>query len=1299
MPGRGGLARENADMPEERDLKCGWSSAVRRLWQCRDLICALNSRERIRAITARHPRAKVIAERILSDEKHSFGVLSSLGTKIVRFESVAALWNTSRRAGGLLPGRNANRIAVYSLPPYTAIQAMLSKRTPKPGRKAAVEFLDCVRGITSCKAGQERNMYPFIRDLFVHFLGFNAEDVFTDTTAEHGGIPDVAVMAPTGVRDAKGKEIKSRWLVLEAKDEPEIFFNQASRRAIFAEKSKYIGLDTAWFVMVDPSCFILRAVSTRSANYDASFDIVIRWEELTELSFKERCVEISAAHAGVNRRLQAFREDKGHPIAEVKLSAYGKLLTHDQEESLERARNEFYLAMRTSAQLLQIACRRALDGVLAPALTVKKLTDDFREKYGIEEFCLTPFRLAGKEINSREAFKLHHKDVLALYQAAKRDILIARLGCFTLTEYLERTNGEQDKALDLLAAETASLLLSRCMLLRFFEDHGFFGEKKHLCNGGVAAFQQMHRHFGTSYGRLVRDTYLEGSRLNAIIFGEHELDWVLGNSDPHLSAAIERALFYLSHFDFATIEQDVLSNIYGQFLDTSQRKRLGEHYTPPDIARYIVRQLGLQKGDKVLDPACGLGTFLIEAFKVVVGDAAAKGVASYDDVLDALTNVRGNDLNAFSGMVAQIQMLWHLFVFRDEIKRRGFPETAITGGHNSLRHQALVEGLFDAHLTDFTLVDLPEYAAVVGNPPYVRPERQEASLNPEDAVFFKEVSANIDLYSLFLYKAMEGWCRAANGDNRPGKVGFVLPISFCDNDDNRTLRKLFAPGGRWTILEIMDLELIGPMVFSADVVPIIFFAEKRPPTVADKILLRVADERCAKFTGLDQKHIEFDLNKTTLVEMPYADVFTADGRILTKLTPERKAILDRFAGPTFEDIAQTFLVGKKGNTIEAWTLTKPKDEGDLRWEETDMLRRGAVFRGEIHPAEHAGKDVFKGENIVACVLEGSPVNTGIDVGRMSDPSLWTYQDILPRQGFAFHRISTALTCAPFEPAKLVMLDTATLFFPKASLADFPFDFMVLSRLYQYFFAFSQREAILFRARCNVYPSTVRRLPWSDKLAEQQDTLVQLRNEFLAACENLHRREEVLLEKLEQSPHTTLKAIVTEAAEGRVEWSEELQAGKSVKIGAPIVYERDGLWIVQPGDDLLHWIAINDEAIARCFAEGLALQTGESLSRNVMVETPIPTPATLKPWQQTVADFDNTNYEKSLAGILDKLDKIVAKAFKIPADEVAFIQSESQTDPMFRRVRPNLPFTDRRLVGLRKGLAESDRYDKAYKTRR
>jgi hypothetical protein len=489
------------------------------------------------------------------------------------------------------------------------------------------------------------------------------------------------------------------------------------------------------------------------------------------------------------------------------------------------------------------------------------------------------------------------------------------------------------------------------------------------------------------------------------------------------------------------------------------------------------------------------------------------------------------------------------------------------------------------------------------------------------------------------------------------------------------------------------------LVFAGDVATIIFIAEKRPAARRDKIRLGVADERCAKFTGLDREHIAFDLSKSAVAEVPYEDAFTPDGRILTRISPRRKAILDRFKGQTLEDAAQTFWLGKRGSTIEAWSLERPDDDRDLRWEQTDMIRMGTAFRGSVHEAKSGGRDVFKGENIVACRLEGEPVNRNIDVARMDDSSLWQFSDILPDQGFAFHRISPALTCAPFGPKTHVLLNTATLFFPKQGLAGFPFDFLVVSRLYQYYFALSQREGVLFRGRCNVYTRTIRRLPWTDRLAEQQRRLVELRAEFLTACENLHQREDVLLQKLEEAPHTTLREVVAAAELARVEWSAELRAGRPVRIGRPRLYERDGWFVVHPGDDLLHWIGVKDRAIAECFVEGLALQAEEALTHKAMMEIPLPTPEALDRWRKTVADFDRTNYEKSLEGTLDKLDGIVARAFRIPAEEVGFIKTDLQTDPMLRRVKPNLPFTGRRLVGLRKGLAASDRYAKAYKTRR
>jgi len=64
-------------------------------WTLRDLLCALESREHIARVTARDRRAGVLANRILADQQHSDGVLSTLATRLGNLEQVAALWSTS----------------------------------------------------------------------------------------------------------------------------------------------------------------------------------------------------------------------------------------------------------------------------------------------------------------------------------------------------------------------------------------------------------------------------------------------------------------------------------------------------------------------------------------------------------------------------------------------------------------------------------------------------------------------------------------------------------------------------------------------------------------------------------------------------------------------------------------------------------------------------------------------------------------------------------------------------------------------------------------------------------------------------------------------------------------------------------------------------------------------------------------------------------------------------------------------------------------------------------------------------
>lgn len=1164
-------------------------------------------------------------------------------------------------------------------------------------------YADIVTAIRGCNRGQERNLYPYIRDLFIGVMGYDPVNLLVDTADQSGGIPDLCALAPSGIPGSQ----PIRWLVVEVKDEHGVFLDEDSRSKIFQEKAKYIGLDTAWFVMIDPVCFVLRAVTSRSARYNPSNDTVLLWEDTTEEQFRAKCLPIHADHSATNPRLEAFRRGDESPIAEVKLSNRPNASTIVDKTELVEARAEFYLALRSAASLLKLASQRALEMLAQRAYEIRNLRDTFDQEFGIRELHLDPFRLVCKELPTREAASRHREAVARFRRMVRDNPAAARLGCFTLGEYENRAKGDTplekgEKAVTLLASETASLLIARCLMLRFFEDHGFFGENRYLCNGGVAAFQQWRQRYKSSYAWFLRESYGAAAHLAAAFFEEGNLDWVLTCADPHLSDAIERALFYLSRFDFSTVEQDVLSGVYGQFLDNAQRKEYGEHYTPPEVARFIVRHLDLKSDDRVLDPACGLGTFLIEAWKTMIGDAAIRGAATWGEVQATLANVRGNDINSFSATIAQLQLLWHLFIFREQLQQQGFPEPTVTGGHDSLHAPQNAAGLFEGETGEFGLVDTHGYDAVVGNPPYVRPERQTVPLDPLAVRYFDEdFSAKSNLCNLFLYKGLDYWLNH-NGDNgrAPGRLGFVIPLSVCDNDDSAPLRKFFLPRtGRWTVREIVDLELISPQLFGADVVCMILLAERRPPQPDDTVRLRVADERCAIFTEGTEIHVRFDLDQAPVCELPYSDLFSPDGRWLTRLTPERKRILDRFSGQTFGDIALRYWVGKnKKQRIVKWSLQQPSAPDELRWQEESMVRMGAAFRGKKFRLENGGLPVFKGENVTACEIAGDPIEAQIDVSQMDDESVWRYADILPQRGFAFHQIAPAIYCAPFKAHELVLLNTTSLFFPEDRLADFPFDLLVLSRIYQYVWALAHREGVLFRARAHVYPTTVRRLPWTDRLLDAKERLCQLRDRFLDACRQLHQAEKVLRERLDAFGTTTVRQCLGRAMDLRVDWSPALYGGEACEIGEPAVTECEGLWIVQPGDNVEKWAAFNDNTLAAAFAEGLRLHTGESLRHGLLLDLPIPPPASLDAWREIAARSTAESGASAVDEVLDEVDACVAEAYSIPQEELEMIWNEFDTDPMLRRVQPNLPFAKRRRLGLRTGLTASDRFTRAYNTR-
>lgn len=129
--------------------------------------------------------------------------------------------------------------------------------------------------------------------------------------------------------------------------------------------------------------------------------------------------------------------------------------------------------------------------------------------------------------------------------------------------------------------------------------------------------------------------------------------------------AVARIVFILSKFDFSRIKGDPLGILYQKYFDKETRKALGEFYTPQEVVDYILDAVDY-KGVKVLekrllDPACGSGTFLVTALqRYLEASERRSSERGWDWVLTNLCNkyrIVGFDVHPFATIMAQIQFM------------------------------------------------------------------------------------------------------------------------------------------------------------------------------------------------------------------------------------------------------------------------------------------------------------------------------------------------------------------------------------------------------------------------------------------------------------------------------------------------------------------------------------------------------------------------------------------------------------------------------------------------------------------
>ncbi|MBI3502747.1 MAG: N-6 DNA methylase [Bacteroidetes bacterium] len=385
--------------------------------------------------------------------------------------------------------------------------------------------------------------------------------------------------------------------------------------------------------------------------------------------------------------------------------------------------------------------------------------------------------------------------------------------------------------------------IDRLIFLRFCEDRA------------VEPYGQLQKEVskGNSYQNLFHLFKLADDKYNSGLF-----DFKKDVITPHLKvdnkvikSIIEDLYYPLCRYEFSVMPVEVLGNAYEQFLGKviritparsvrieekpEVRKAGGVYYTPQYIVEYIVKNTVGKLVDgkspkeiekiKIVDPACGSGSFLVGAFEYLLnhhinwyhnkGYATKKGkdnpftpqgtLTTHEKKRILLNNIFGVDIDANAVEVTKLSLLLKCM--------EGETEASIKQ-QLSMFHERVLPDL-DKNIKDGnSLIDTDIYDSemalgfekkikpfswkkgfqdvfkqggfdvVIGNPPYVNLVSIEEEQRSYFQEKFKTCKNKSDLYSFFIEKSI------SLINEEKSKFGFIVPHTWLATESFELLRKL-----------------------------------------------------------------------------------------------------------------------------------------------------------------------------------------------------------------------------------------------------------------------------------------------------------------------------------------------------------------------------------------------------------------------------------------------------------------------------------------------------------------------------
>ena len=138
--------------------------------------------------------------------------------------------------------------------------------------------------------------------------------------------------------------------------------------------------------------------------------------------------------------------------------------------------------------------------------------------------------------------------------------------------------------------------------------------------------------------------------------------WYLDEWNEEVKDGVIEIVRMLSDYDPATVEldpdrvKDLFKRLYQNLVPKRVRHDLGEYFTPDWLAELVLKEADYDGNldKRVLDPACGSGTFLVLAIKEMRNYAEEHFVTDKSELLRKIVgNVVGIDLNPLAVLAAR----------------------------------------------------------------------------------------------------------------------------------------------------------------------------------------------------------------------------------------------------------------------------------------------------------------------------------------------------------------------------------------------------------------------------------------------------------------------------------------------------------------------------------------------------------------------------------------------------------------------------------------------------------------------